>query len=156
MSISEQDISKIIEHYGTPRSLFRVSWVPISRVDVYNSKVVKITYGDGTFTKAVCSENDVFDLDTGITICLIKRILGGGDCGNKNYNNLIRSVHDLMERDQREREEFKKYKLARKEKQKEIEHKRAEGKARAREEQIEIQKEAYLRAMRELNGEASK
>lgn len=47
----------------------------ITNIEVYNDRVAKVTFDDGSFTKSVCQENDIFDLDVGITVCLMKKML---------------------------------------------------------------------------------
>ena len=120
----------------------------IKKIEVYNDRVVKITFEDGSFTKAVCSENDIFDVDVGITICIMKKMLGKD--GNKIYNNMIREAHQIMNdqenekiKEQMEREEASK-------KRKAAEMKRKAKKLKAKEEAIDIQKLAYIRAMQEM------
>ena len=49
------------------------------------NKVVRVTFNDGTFEKAVCHEEDIFSLDTAIGICIAKHYCGG----SSKYNNLI-------------------------------------------------------------------
>ncbi len=123
----------------------------VKKVECYNDRVVKVTFSDGTFTKSVCSENDRFDLDTGITICLMKRMLGND--GNKMYNNAIRRIHKIMEDNLKAKEEEKIKKAEIKEKNRQQNLKRANGKKKARQEQIDIQKEAILAALREKEGD---
>lgn len=123
----------------------------VEKVECYNDRVVKVTFSDGTFTKSVCSENDRFDLDTGITICLMKRMLGKD--GNKMYNNAIRRIHKIMEDNLKAKEEEKIKKAENKEKNRQQNLKRANGKKKARQEQIDIQKEAILAALREKEGD---
>lgn len=110
----------------------------VSRVETYNNRVVKVVFTDGTFTKAVCSENDTFDLDTGITICIMKRLFGKDNkTGTREYNRLIRNVHDTMDRNEKEKERLAKEKAERKEKQKKLEQKRIAGREAARKEYID-------------------
>lgn len=90
---------------------------------VVPNKVVEVTFGDGTKEKAVCAEEDTYSLDTAITICLVKHMLGGSNA----YNNIIRRANKIL-----------------------IDKAKAEEK---REQEIELHKEAYKRAMRELEEE---
>lgn len=119
----------------------------VRKVETYNDRVVKVTFGDGSFTKSVCSENDKFDLDVGITICLMKKMLGKD--GNKKYNNAIRQIHKIMEDNLKAKEEEKARKAKIKEENRKCNERRAEGKKKAVREQIDIQKTAYLEAMQE-------
>ena len=82
----------------------------ITKVEVLNDRVVIMRFGDGSFTKAICTENDAkngkFDVDMGITICLIKKILGETDGKKKAYAKLIRDIHKMMdEQDKQAKEE---------------------------------------------------
>lgn len=123
----------------------------IKKVETYNNKVVKVTFLDGTFTKSVCSDNDTFDEDVGITICLMKKMLGKD--GNRKYNNLIRDIHKVMDENDKKKEELKTEKSARKEKQRKVELKKAATKAKERQDQIDIQSTAMLEAMRRFHAE---
>lgn len=120
----------------------------IEKIEIYNERVVKVTFKDGTFTKSICAENDIFDVDTGITICLLKKMLGKN--GHKIYNNMIRDAHKLMNDQENRKIEKQMAKEEARKKQKEIEMKRMAKKMKAKEEAIDIQKQAYIRAMQEM------
>ena len=127
-------------------------------VKIYNEACVEVVFADGTSEKATLCESDNFSLEQGISICLTKKIISMKADGNGSsiYNKLIKyalrvykknredEMKDFLET---ERIEAKKKKLKAK-----SAAKRAKRLQAQREEQIEIQKEAYLRAMRELNG----
>lgn len=117
----------------------------VSKVEVYNDRVVKVTFTDGTFTKSVCSENDAFDIDVGITVCVMKRMLGKD--GNKLYNNMIRDIHETMEKNIKKKEEAIAKKAEERNKKRKVELKKAAKKAKARQEQIDIQKTAMVEAL---------
>ena len=112
---------------------------------------VKVYFADGTDEKAICEEGDRpnFNLDFGITICLCKKLLGGSG----NYNRKMAKIHKDMEAkayaavlaEAKKREANEAKQKARQEE--------ARKKREAREREIEIQKEAYLRAMREFQKE---
>lgn len=124
----------------------------IERIDVYNNRAVKVTFADGSYARCVVQPGDVFDLDTGITICLLKRALGRED-GHKRYNNLIRNAHRVLDEQQRDAERLR----IEKERQHLAEQKllaRAEARRRqAREERINEQREAHVRAVKQLRAE---
>lgn len=120
----------------------------IEKIEIYNERVVKVTFKDGTFTKSICAENDIFDVDTGITICLLKKMLGKN--GHKIYNNMIRDAHKLMNEQENKKIEKQMAKEEARKKQKEIEMKQKGKKMKAKEEAIDIQKQAYIRAMQEM------
>lgn len=121
------------------------------------NKVVEVVFADGTKEKSVCKESDAFSLETAISICISKKIMGG----SSNYNNAVKRgmkvyenklKKETAEKAEQERIERKRAKrLAYKERRsaKRIEEEK-QRKARWREEQIEIQKEAYLRAIKEM------
>ena len=112
---------------------------------------VKVYFADGTEEKAICEEGDRpgFNLDFGITICLCKKLLGG----SRNYNQKMHKIHKDMEA----RAYAEALKRAQEKEEKEAKQKARQEEARkrreAREREIEIQKEAYLRAMREFQSE---
>ena len=49
------------------------------------NKVVEVTFYGGDKQKAVCDEKDTFDLETAISICITKHLLGG----TKAYNDAV-------------------------------------------------------------------
>lgn len=116
------------------------------KVETYNDRVVKVTFEDGSFTKSVCSDNDTFDLDVGITICILKRAMGKN--GHKLYNNMMREIHKIMDENEKDKEKARKEKAERKIKQRKTELKAAAKKAKARQDQIDIQKTAFVEALR--------
>lgn len=111
---------------------------------IVQNKVVEVTFADGTKEKAVCREPDTFSLESAISICISKKIMGGSSA----YNNAVKRGMKVYEK----KLEFEKHQ---KEEQERIEKKRAKRLAykelratKRREEQIAIQAEAYLRAMK--------
>ena len=54
---------------GVNPGILTMCFPAIVNVETYNDCCVKVTFADGTFTKAVCGPNDQFDIDVGITIC---------------------------------------------------------------------------------------
>lgn len=71
----------------------------VKDVITHNNKVVIVKFSDGTFTKSICSDNDTFDIDVGISICCLKRLMCTDDNvenANKLYNNFMRKVHRQM------------------------------------------------------------
>lgn len=122
----------------------------VKKVETYNNRVVKVTFIDNTFTKSVCSENDNFDLDVGITICAMKRLLGtNSKNATREYNKFIDHVHAVMDKNNKEMLEANAQKMIKKNQNRKANLKRAAKKLKAREEQIDIQKEAILRAQKE-------
>ena len=60
---------------------------------VVPNKVVKVTFDDNTFEKAVCHEDDQFSLETAITICMTKHLLGGSG----KFNNILAKGVKIVE-----------------------------------------------------------
>lgn len=118
---------------------------------IVENKVVEVTFTDGDKQKSVCREPDVFSLEMAISICITKHVLGGSSLYNKAVRNGLKCYENKLkkaeaEEKEKERIEKRKAKLAAYKKR------RAE---KRKEEQIETQKEAYLRAMRDFNKELS-
>lgn len=112
----------------------------VTDVITHNNKVVIVKFSDGTFTKSVCSDNDTFDIDVGISICLLKRLLcgeGKAEDANRNYNNLIRKIHKKMAKKEADKAEALKAKKERRDKQAAKERKNEARKNKEREEFVE-------------------
>lgn len=126
----------------------RIKFPEIKDVNIIvSNKVVEVTFADGTKEKSVCREPDTFSLESAISICISKKIMGGSSA----YNNAIKRGMKVYEK----KLEFEKHQ---KEEQERIEKKRAKKlaykerrTAKKREEQIAIQTEAYLRAMKVMD-----
>lgn len=132
----------------------------ISHVDLITNEEnvligVRVQFASGDTQKAICNGDDVFSLETGIMICLAKHLLHliGHDNPTKTLNKFVRSalkqydnqmIAELEEEDRKNKLAFRRAKRAEKKKRRE---------ERKREEAIEMQKEAYLRAMREFDKE---
>ena len=110
---------------------------------IINNTVVIVTFSDGTTEKAVCDENDTFDFEKAIEICVCKKKFGG----TKEYNNAIKKalkqVHSIDDKKEKESEEQERI-AHRKAKYAERQAKR---KAKRRQEQVNIQSEAFFKAM---------
>jgi hypothetical protein len=124
----------------------------ISDVSVKNKSVVIVSFCDGTKEKAVLHKEDTFSLEQGIAICISKKLLSDetGGRGNAAYNKLVRygvkKYNDCEKnrvKEKKSRAEAKKQKALREEKRKKKNEKK-------KEREINIRKEAYLRAMREM------
>jgi len=128
-------------------------------VEVINDCVVNVYFADGTMEKAVTCEGDTFALDDGIAICVAKKLLsmrtGNYSTGSSLFNKIVRHgvrfyETKMTELDKKaEAEAAHTAKIAKLMAKKKAKRERRE--AMERERQIEIQKEAYLRAMREYN-----
>lgn len=123
----------------------------IKKIETYNDRVTKVTFIDDTFTKSVCSENDHFDEDVGITICCMKRLFGKD--GNRMYNDMIRKAHKVIDENNKKKEAEAKEKAERKLKAKKATCKKAAKKLLKKQEQIDIQTQAIIKAHRMLEDE---
>lgn len=139
----------------------RLSELPaIKRVDVLpnddNPRTVIVEFVDGDIQKAKTSGGDIFNLETGITICVAKHMLNLFDGrGSARLNNAVKRGIKCYERCKADRiaaEELAKQRAERAQRKHEKRIAKREAADLAfKEEMIEIQKEAYLRAMRELD-----
>lgn len=117
--------------------------VYISDVKILSpNKVVQVIFEDGTSEKAVCDKEDTFSLETGITVCIAKKLLGG----TKEYNKTIRNALKAMERNEKSKKE-------REDEKKRIAMKRQKTEEQRRERKVKIQEEAYYRAMKRIESE---
>lgn len=123
------------------------------------ARVVRVLFADGLTEKAVLSPSDNFSLEQGISICITKKLLSDitGGYGTPVYNKIIKHAIQVMNKNseailqqKREQEEAKE-RIQRKEAKRAA--RKAAKKTKEREEAITIQKEAFLRAMHELQGE---
>ena len=121
-------------------------------------KVVVVSFTDGKKEKAVLCDDDTFTLEQGISVCIAKRLLSdkvGTKYGSSIYNKIIDRAVKIYTKAQREEQKKIAEESARKEKYKKLvakkQAKRMKREAAERENQIEIQKEAYLRAMHEFH-----
>lgn len=129
----------------------------IKDIQIIQDKVVVVLFEDGTKEKAVLDSEDTFSLEQGVSICITKKLLSDKTDGNGSsaYNKIITHCCKLYENNRKAEEKAKAEQQAAKEKeQRAIEkakRKRIKKANKMREREIEIQKEAYLRAMREFN-----
>ena len=133
----------------------RIKYPYVTKIQqVVPNKVVEVTFADGEKTKAICREPDTFSLEMAITICLMKKLLGGSGNYNKTIKACLKQYQKDLEDEARAKQEAideEKRKAKRAAKRVQRAERRAEA---AKERAIEIQKEAYIRAMKELGGNA--
>lgn len=121
--------------------------VSIKDYKVINNKVVIVTFTDNTTEKAICSPEDTFDLERAIEICVCKKIFGG----TKSYNDTIKdALKQVAAIDKQKKTDAEEAERIIKKKQKDIQRK-IRRRERIRQECIDIQAEAYLKAMQMYN-----
>lgn len=114
------------------------------------NKVVEVTFTDGVKTKSVCREPDVFSLETAIGICISKYIMGGSGAYNNAVKSGLKLYSDKIKKEAEEKAEQERINKKRKKRIAYKERRKAKKELEEKERQIEIQKEAYLRAMKEM------
>ena len=142
--------------------------ISVYKDDHDNMRAVRIEFVDGTKTTASVHDDDVFSLEHGISICIAKRILDEivRNSGHQVYNKLVRRAAKFYAKQQKAEQREKEAKAAEKrsEENRKLKKLRREermkknaldAEALAREEIIEIQKEAFLRAIRQHEIEKS-
>jgi len=132
----------------------------IQYVEVKHDRVVVVTFSDNTSEKAVLNSEDTFSLEYGISICVAKKLISmkfpnHKGVGSSIYNKIVKdgmTVYDGIQKEEQEllaeKKERERIVANRRAKQQKRREKRA---AAEREKQIEIQKEAYLRALKEFH-----
>ncbi len=123
-----------------------------------NDKTVFVEFADGTKEVAHLNEGDVFSLETGILICVVKKMFADMDIigtGSSVYNKIIKYALTKVDATKKKREEeLKKVKEERmklasiKQETRRIENKK-------REDRIREMTEAYKRAINDVSKQAS-
>ena len=132
----------------------------ITNVRIYNDDdgnpcATYLDFSDGTSTYAARRHDDVYSIEHGISICITKKLLDmiTDGAGNQTYNKLVRNACKVLDENNKAAEMQIEEAAAEKRKLEKIaEKKRRHDERRAaqvREELIEIQKEAFVRAMKE-------
>ena len=71
----------------------------VTDVRSYNDRVVVVTFSDGTEEKAVLHPDDTFSLETGVSICLAKKLVGGGSVWNKMVAHAMKQENAESQRE---------------------------------------------------------
>lgn len=121
----------------------------IKNVEFY-PPAVKMTFRDGIVTTAVPQEGDEYDPKTGMMVCIMKYIWG-----KQNYNTALNKWIKKAEKAEKEKLDVEKALADEKAKRQRRVAKAIARKERKKQESIEIQKEAYIRAMKEMNADTA-
>ena len=118
---------------------------------VYNNKAVHVTFKDAVGKaheeeKAVCNEDDKFDLRRGLEICVLKHILG-----EDKYKQIIKEIDKQIKALDKEAEDKKALEELIARKRAKNAKRKAARQAKQRQERIDEMKEAYLAAMYEYS-----
>lgn len=129
--ISIEQIMEKLQDKPDTRNIF--DFFTIDKIEVYNDKVVKVTFIDNTFNstievKAICDEDDVFDLEKGVYVCIAKLLYKGiltapgiesasydialFKNNVKNVNKAIKKYYKELKEEEKNKEEEKKEKAA--------------------------------------------
>ena len=127
------------------RGIFR--YIP----KITDVKIIEVTFSDGTKEKSVCREPDVFSLESAISICISKKIMGGSSAYNNAVKRGIKVYEDKLKREKFDKAEQERIEKRRAKRQAYKERRAAKREEIEKEKQIEIQKEAYIRAMEYIN-----
>ena len=125
----------------------------ITDVKVIKEKVVIVSFADGTQEKAVCAEGDVFSVESGVTICLMKKLLAD-KCHTKSgtsiYNKLVKFSMDKVGANERKRRGKKERIRAEKRNRKEAHDKESQQKRNNRKYMTDICAEALKKVPAEV------
>ena len=119
------------------------------------NKVVEVTFSDGTKEKSVCREPDVFSLEQAISICISKKIMGGSGAYNNTVKRGIKVYDDKLKQEEADKVEQERIAKKRAKRLAYKERRAAEREQVEKERQIEIQKEAYIRAMEYMQNQGA-
>lgn len=127
----------------------------ITEVKSYDNKTTVVFFSDGTKEHANCSENDTYSLEYGISVCLLKKLLGGNETYKKIVNTAAKSYREKLAAEEAEKLRKKEEHEARMQAEKETARRRKEAEERREKEetekQISIMAEAFRRAMQQNN-----
>lgn len=116
-------------------------------VKTYADRVVVVKFADGTYTKCEVQGEDQFNEDVGIAYCLFKKALG--EKGHDKFNDLLRHAHKVKAKNEKLAKDKEQKKLERELKKAEMKEKAEAVNKKAREETVDILKEAIVAALDE-------
>lgn len=115
----------------------------IKDVIVYDNTVL-VKFADNTQTVAVLDNEDAFNLEQGISICITKKLLGQD--GSSVYNKLIKRAFKVKKQNEKAVEQAEKAKEEMRKRQEIARIRHEKKQLRKREKEIETYKEAIIRA----------
>ena len=111
---------------------------------ILNDRAVMFIFEDGTTEVTVCAAEDTFNMEEAAHVAICKKMFGGTSAYNNAVRKAFKQIRDIDKN--REREALEKMELE--ERKARREEKKLKKKAAKRQEQIDIQAEAFLKAMR--------
>lgn len=109
-----------------------------------NEQATMFIFEDGTTEVTVCAAEDTFNMEEAAHVAICKKMFGGTSAYNNAVRKAFKQIRDIDKN--REREALEKMELE--ERKARREEKKLKKKAAKRQEQIDIQAEAFLKAMR--------
>ena len=114
----------------------------------FHPPATKMIFKDGTSVTAVAQDGDEYDKEIGMMVCILKRMFGGS-----GYNNLFRKWIKNDEKKKKDIErankEIEEKKIVRERQRAKKIKKKIEKRKAAEQRQAEIQKQAFLEALKE-------
>lgn len=123
-----------------------------------NDKTVFVEFADGTKEVAHLNEGDVFSLEVGVLICVVKKLLSEMDIigtGSSAYNKIIKYALGKLDATKKKREEEQKKAKEERAKLASIKQEVRRAENKKREDRIREMTEAYKRAINEVSKQAS-
>lgn len=143
--LTEKENNIMVKYENTATA---IACPKITDVNIIKPKqVVEVTFADGTKTKSVCRYPDVFSLEQAIAICIGKKIMGGSSVYNNAIKRGLKVYDDKLKKEEIDKAEQERIANKRAKRIAYKKRKVAEREQAEKERQIEIQKEAYIRAM---------
>ena len=123
-----------------------------------NDKTVFVEFADGTKEVAHLNDGDVFSLEVGVLICVVKKLLADMDIigtGSSAYNKIIKYALSKVDATKKKREEEQKKAKEERAKLASIKQEVRRVENKKREDRIREMTEAYKRAISEVSKQAS-
>ncbi len=152
---------KMAEKNGSIYIGNRLIMPSVKEIKVLHSKGkdvgIKVIFSDDSIEKAICDKEDVFSYDYGLAICIMKKLfscISNSDkfTGTYYFNKIMDLAFRGNLKTFKEKQKTEAEKIKTKDRKTKNRLRKAKQKAAKREAEIEIQKEAYLRAMNEFEG----
>lgn len=131
----------------------------VINVEQPNDSTVFVEFADGTKEVAHCNEGDTFSLETGVLICLVKKLfdeMGIFCSGSSAYNKVVEYALTKLDCTKRAKKLLIEQKRANRKLENEVKQRRRQHEYKAREARINEMKEAYKRAFDEVSKTTAK